>query len=81
MKSYFKVLYDNGAQVEVNVVYVDTQSLGDATAKVKQQPDQQPIPKIGSRLLHQGYLFRFKIGFHQFCPVVCLFLATLIYRI
>jgi hypothetical protein len=56
-----KVLDGNGPSVKVDITYVDTQSLGDATAKVKKQPNKKPISQVLSCFFQFLYFCWFKI--------------------
>ena len=66
LQSGLQVLDCYRTLVEVNILHGETQDLRYTAAEVGQQPDQQPIPKIGGRLLHQGYLLWFNVDFHCF---------------
>ena len=78
LQSGLQVLDCNRTLAEVNILYGETQDLRYTSAQVEKHPDQQPIPKIGSRLLHPNCVIRFNVYFHCFLLLPLWLTGTLI---
>jgi hypothetical protein len=70
LQTGFQVLDGYSASAKVDIFHSNAQGFADAAAEVEQQTNQQPVPKVGGRLLHLSYLAWFNVSLHYFISTV-----------